>query len=226
MTEDSGMRETPREKKRSGPEDRLQIEPGVLLQVEASRKSEKSRLVGFDHGRFIVITTPPLADIWTELYQENSIIIRYLYKGKVYGFRSTLLGFTEKPFPVSFLTYPRNIECYNLRKQERVECFIDGRADIQGVAYEGMIWDISAGGCCFTFNVPEADVLPDVSVGDMIQLMMPILEQGSNKPVQAEIMSLRKKGRKVRVGTKFIDIDDACLQAVQTYINGVIQVAF
>jgi hypothetical protein len=226
MAEESGVREVLQEKKRSGQEDRLQIEPGVLLQVEASRKSEKSRLVGFDHGRFIVITTPPLTDIWTELYQENSIIVRYLYKGKVYGFRSTLLGFIEKPFPVSFLAYPRNIECYNLRKQERVDCFIPGRADIEGVAYEGMIWDISAGGCCFTFNVPEADDLPEVSVGDVIRLILSILEPGINKPVQAQIMSVRKKGRKVRVGTKFMDIDAACLQTVQTYIDSVMQVAF
>jgi len=100
---------------------RLKIELGFQLsiQVEETKERLTSYLVGILTNTYLIIKTPSIIGIGDLLLKDSSIVVRYLYLGEVFGFRSTVLGSTTLPFKVIFLSYPKIIEKIKRNKKVR-----------------------------------------------------------------------------------------------------------
>jgi c-di-GMP-binding flagellar brake protein YcgR len=120
---------------------------GIILQVQVEGQGmAHSRLIGVDPGQFLIVKTPPIAEIATQLYEKNHIVVRYFSSGWVHAFRCTLLSMIKEPTRLSILSYPESIEKINIRKHDRVDCNIPAEAMIGSSRYGGIIGNISAGG--------------------------------------------------------------------------------
>ncbi len=91
---------------------RLNIELGcqVSIQVEGMKERLTSYLVGMLINSYLIIKTPSIVGIGDLFPTGGSVVVRYIYLGEVFGFRSTVLGSTTLPFKIIFLSYPEAIE--------------------------------------------------------------------------------------------------------------------
>jgi len=149
------------------------ISLGMILQVQIEGLGmAHSRLIGADPGQFLIVKTPPIVDIATQLYEKNHVVVRYFSSGWVHAFRCTLLSLIKEPARLAILSYPEYIEKINIRKHDRVDCNIPVEALIQGKMYGGVVKNISTGGLAMEIDKKNDEALPHVSIHDIISLTM------------------------------------------------------
>jgi hypothetical protein len=79
----------------------LNIGLGAKLQFQLGIKGLEFKatgvLVGMVPDEYLIIRVPAIPGILGRLDEGNSIIVRYLYAGNLYGFASTVLTCIQKP---------------------------------------------------------------------------------------------------------------------------------
>lgn len=95
----------------------------VFLEFEtrSGRSKVKTVLVGSDPGKYIIIATPRIEGVPVKLLgSPDSVIIRYLLDGSVFGFESKIVKKVGDPFFLTILDYPKQIEQISLRIEPRI----------------------------------------------------------------------------------------------------------
>jgi hypothetical protein len=200
------------------------LELGTVLQVQVKGLgSVLSTLVGMETGLHLIIKTPPLAEIAGKLYEKNLIIVRYFYAGQVFGFHCTLLSLIKEPFRLCMLSYPTAVETINLRKHDRIYCMIPAEIKLQQGLYEGLIEDISLGGCHFEFNTIADEKYPSIKIGDEALLILNLPEIKKTVVVNITVRTLHLDSQTMKLGVQFqkstlADPDDDPLAVISDYI--------
>ncbi len=181
------------------------IFPGTLLQVQfEGLGASRSRLIGMETGKFLIIRTPPIPDIWSKRYEKNHCIIRYLFSGRVYAFRCTLLGLVKEPYRLSILSYPEAIEELNLRKHERMSCIVAAEVGVEGWLFEGIVSNISEGGCSFEFNrLPVNQDFPQLNIKDEVSIVMHLGDGAETTAFNAILRSIHEDNENMIAGLQF-----------------------
>jgi c-di-GMP-binding flagellar brake protein YcgR len=198
----------------SGPKENFIGLPGIylgtLLQLQfEGLGSSRSTLIGMEPGKFLVVNTPPIADIGSKLFMKNHGIVRYLSSGNVYAFRCTLLGIIKEPFRMSILSYPDSIENINLRKYERISCILDATISHQEKSFEGIVTDLSIGGCSFDFNKSDLTAFPEIKITDEVSVSMQLKQKGEIRKMQSVVRSMKKDKDTLSLGLQFVPADNA-----------------
>jgi hypothetical protein len=177
---------------------------GISLQVNfEGQGTEETCLIGMDTGKYLIIQTPPFPGVRSKRNARNHIIVRYIYSGRVYGFRCTLIELIEKPHPQSILSYPDKVEYINLRKDERVPCLIKSEVSVKGELYEGLISNISTEGCGFTFNRTDYEELPRLKVNDQIEITVHFRKKVEATVFDATLRTVRMDSKRMSIGLLF-----------------------
>jgi hypothetical protein len=178
---------------------------GMLLQIQfEGLGSSQSRLVGMDYGNFLIIQTPPIADIGSQLYEKNHGIIRYLFSGYVYAFRCTLLSMIKEPYRLSILSYPESVEHINIRKSERLPCIIAAGINFQGRLREGIVSNISMGGCSFEFNQSSQQDFSDLKIKDEVFIALRLRDPEETTVFNAILREVQIDKTSVTIGFQFV----------------------
>ncbi|MFZ3048069.1 MAG: PilZ domain-containing protein [Desulfatirhabdiaceae bacterium] len=151
------------------------------------------------------------------------VYIRYLYSGSVYGFRSDLLGYTQKPVRLLFLTYPQKIEQVNLRRSMRKICYIPTSAYIHQSKWKGVIVDISSTDCKFISETPPNLSAGAIAVGDTLQLDFPLLGLDGTSKFSGIVRNLHQDGKWLSLGIEFLNINPELNSQIDTYVNTALQ---
>lgn len=128
----------------------LPIKVGTELLVEFQNFTlkTKSELVGMKRGQYLIIgMLHDMVGIRTDEIKESPLIIRYLYRGSVYGFMTRTLNIVNSPDRLIFLSYPEKIEEFRVRSSHRFECILPAATSLDGSEAETVIVDISNDGC-------------------------------------------------------------------------------
>jgi hypothetical protein len=199
---------------------------GTVLQVQVEGLGHVlSSLVGMEDELHLIIKTPLMADIATKLFQKNIIIVRYCYAGQVFGFRSTLLGMVKEPFRLCILSYPTKTETLNLRKHDRICCMLPAEIKMSQGLYDGLIEDISIGGCYFEFNSPEDGKFPSMKISDEALLSFDLPESEERVVLDIIVRAIKCDIRTLKLGVEFresldVDIHSPVYAAINSYIAG------
>lgn len=146
---------------------------GTVLQIQMEGMGmATSRLVGVDPGAFLIVKTPPIADIATKLYEKNHVVIRYFFSGWVHAFRCTLLSLIKEPLRLAVLSYPESIEKINIRKHDRVDCNILAEAMVGNRMYPSVVKNISAGGLLLSIDSAAVGEIPQLKLQDEVILTL------------------------------------------------------
>ena len=181
---------------------------GTLLQIQfEGLGSSQSRLIGIEPGNYLIIQTPPIANLGLKLFQKNHSIVRYLFSGRVYAFRTTLLSLIKEPYRFAILSYPTSVENINLRKHERIASLIAAAVGVNGQSYEGIISDISNGGCSFEFSKSEGKSFPELKIRDVIVISMRLTEGSEETVFNTDVRSIRRDHENMMAGLQFIPSD-------------------
>lgn len=211
------------------PENCLHIDLGCPLFIEFKqiKERQKSSLVGMMPNHYLIVTQPQMVGIRSLLEQEPRVLVRYVHMGEVFGFRAEVIGLIAVPFPLVFLSYPRAVERINLRYSTRVACHLPAVLTFADTPADGMILDISSGGCRFTGKAEVMDASRGLEVGAAVVLAFPLLGTEGTVQVAGVVRNVQADRQKTTLGVQFqkmpgeiLDRINAYTRQVQEFIGG------
>lgn len=126
----------------------------LLAEFQDFSLRTRSELIGMKKGQYLVISTEhDMPGMRADALRDTTVIIRYLYKGSVFGFRTKVLSLIHSPDRLVFLQYPEKIEEFRVRASQRYECILPAMTIVDGVEGETVVVDISPDGCKCTVKV-------------------------------------------------------------------------
>lgn len=152
---------------------------GVSLQLGVPAGTEivqsGSMLLGWKDGAWLICEWPFQLGQAVECQPGSPCAVRYMYAGKLIGFRSQLRMMVRQPLPLWFLAFPTTIEQVPVRKHVRVpsqeplvllrtEDNQPAGRDVLGSIAGGILLDLSVSGCCVALTARHADVSPGTTV--------------------------------------------------------------
>lgn len=194
----------------------FELQPGKSLDLQMNNPVPlrlKLQLVGYDIGKYIILKYPKGAS--TSEYKDvladgNVLIVRYLMegnKGECFAFRSSIKSTTQYPEKLLFIEYPKKIENRQLRLQQRTSIhlpaiiMLEDKDNNESTEIIGIIGDISAKGCGFTFKTKSAKA--KVNKRDIFVCLQSPTD-GEVK-IPARVCNSRNENGTVSVGIQFID---------------------
>jgi len=203
----------------------LDIPIGLPLQAQIINENMRFKSVyyGMKPGEFLVVQMPGIPGIREKLLSQASLVVRFVIAGKVYGFKSSVLSHVTRPCPLIFITFPHSIETINLRSTERVDTFLAARGKMGDDALDGVILDLSAGGCRYVVNRTTGLAWPNIELGMNLTLAF-TLDNGDGQhelQLDSEVVMAKKEVDKFNLGLRFSYTDEnvKLKQTVQAYID-------
>lgn len=194
----------------------FELQPGRNLDLQINHPVPlrlKLPLIGYELGKYIILKYPKGAstsEYNDVLIEGNVLIVRYLMegnKGECFAFRSSIRSITQYPEKLLFIDYPKKIENRQLRLQQRTSIhlpaviMLEDKTNNKSTQINGIIGDISAKGCGFTFKTKNVNA--KVNKRDIfVCLQSPI--DGEVK-IPARVCNSRNDNGTVSVGIQFID---------------------
>ena len=172
----------------------------ILLDFPASTSRMPATLVGYERGSYLVLRVPLAPGIRDRVVEGNTITVRLVVDGTVLGFRERITGFIVHPYPLVFVSYPRDFESLPLRKRPRVACFFPAQATIRGATFDGLLLDISDSGCKFSFNYAARSEIITIKPEDPVTLRFHALDSTRVIEIEGKVANSRRQDHKVDVG--------------------------
>ncbi len=188
---------------------------GVSLQLGVPAGTEivqsGSTLLGWKDGAWLICEWPFQLGQAVECPPGSPCTVRYMYAGKLIGFRSELRMRVAQPLPLWFLTFPTTVEQVMVRKHVRVPSHeplvllrtegnqLAGR-DVLGPVAGGILLDLSVSGCCAALTANHADVIPGTSV--RLEFDLPGIGHVSN--LAGVVKNLTLYQNRLHVGIEFL----------------------
>jgi len=194
----------------------FELQPGKSLDLQINHPVPlrlKLPLIGYEIGKYIILKYPKVvstSEYKDVLVEGNVLIVRYLMegsKGECFAFRSSIKSVSQYPEKLLFIEYPKRIENRQLRTQQRTSIhlpaviMLEDSNDSKSTKISGIIGDISAKGCGFTFKTKSLNA--KVNKRDIFVC----LQSPTDGEVQipAKVCNSRNDNGAVSVGIQFID---------------------
>ncbi len=202
---------------------RISIELGTQLQIriDGVDSNFKSTLIGIEPDKYLIINAPVTMLPYGrhKFFRGNKIIVRYLYKGTVFGFQSELVEDIYTPLKLLFVKYPEIIEEHNLRSGERIDCFLPIKIKIKNEERDGVILDINKGGCCCVAKKAVEDKeLSSVQIDEQVTLMCQFPQIEGEQVVLGKVKNIRRDKKQMTLGIIFHEIKPEIEDIIDQYI--------
>jgi c-di-GMP-binding flagellar brake protein YcgR len=194
----------------------------IQIQLSGMTTGVKCLLVGMETDQYLLVRFPIASGVLNRLHEGNRATVRCIYAGTVYGFYCNVMNHVVKPAPLVFLSYPASIEVLNLRKSERVDCFVPVTATVREAAYEGIILDISIEGCRFVIeNAPERGV-PLIQMNETLTMAFQLSSTANAIGAVGKAKNLAQDNHGLTLGVSFEEPEGALLKAIEGFVGRVL----
>jgi c-di-GMP-binding flagellar brake protein YcgR len=194
----------------------------MQIQLAGMSVSLKCQLVGLETDQYLLVRVPIMSGVLNRLHEGNRATVRCVYAGTVYGFYCVVLNHVIKPAPLAFLTYPSSFEILNLRKAERVDCFVSVAIAIGEIDYQGVILDISADGCKFVVESTPRQGMPQVQMGESVKLTFELSNAVTPLETPGIIKNLTQDIHRMTLGVSFEQPSDSLREAIDGFVGKVL----
>lgn len=201
----------------------LVLSLGTVVVVEPAGMGQrfKTEFVGMERDRYLILRIPRIPGVTEHLFPEKAVTVRFVHEGHIFGFGSEVLWLMNAPFRLLFLRYPEEVEVLNLRGCQRVDCFLPSAIKIGEDWLQGVIVNISCGGCQAVVEERRSKPLPQLGVDDglMLEFRLPGSEQ--NLLVGGQAKNINMSERRLYLGVKYDVLPDYTLDLLQRYVDSV-----
>ncbi|NDV19662.1 flagellar brake protein [Pseudodesulfovibrio sp. JC047] len=198
---------------------KMQISLGkkVIIRIPGTKQSYRGKIVGYEPYDYVIANVRLPSRIRHELALGGEIILKYIHKGTVYGFKTTVHNAIVSPTSLLFFDYPSVIEKIELRRKERTHCNIDGTLHTSNATYDCFIVNVSETGCKISARAGSRDQLSKARVDDTLFVIMNL---GSNGILKLPILirNVHKDHGIITMGTMFLDIQKEEKEHINAYL--------
>lgn len=186
---------------------------GLALQLSFSldetRAGYGSSLLGWKEQGWLICEWPFHFGQPVSCCPGSVCLLRYLYGGKLIGYRSEVLSTHLQPFPFLLLAFPISLEEVSLRKHSRVQtnepivlCRVsNGVPASRAVAARigGLLMDLSPSGCAVVLQRP----MQDYSFGMLLRIEFEIVGVGHVSNLAAIVRNMSVETGGTQLGLEF-----------------------
>lgn len=200
----------------------------VFLELEGLKARLTATLIGMAPCRFILVTVPKQPEVQQQtlyplLYPGNNVVCYSMLPGVATAFKCHIIRFVMSPFPLLFLSYPERCDCQDVRQHARIQCLFEAILRTGQEEIQGMITDVSLGGCCFEFPVGNGHDAPEIFKATSVILESWQLKAENNQAVRATVQSTTTKPEHESIGLKFESVPDETHETLERFISNAMQ---
>lgn len=202
----------------------LSLPLGTVVMVEPAGLGQrfKTDMVGMERGRYLILRIPRIPGVTEHLYPEKAVTLRFVHEGHIFGFSSEVVWVMNAPFKLLFLRYPDEVEILNLRGCQRVDCFLPTAIKFREDWLQGVILNLSCGGCQAVVEGKPGLELPAVAVDDPVVLEFRLVGSEQSIMVGGLTKSANLSERRLYLGIKFDDDMPGYTQGlIERYVESV-----
>ena len=194
------------------------IEIGTQLHFTAEGLNTRfiSCFVGMERNKFIIITPPQNYDEIKDKL-DSEIVIKYLFEGSVYAFKSRIIEIADQKIKLFILEYPKSIQTHEVRSVKRKACMLPATFQVNEKQEDGVLKDITEKGCSLFFPyTKEAESL--FNVDDQIVLHCQFPGVGEKIEILGTIKNARLQKKHKILGIAFDEIKDDNKDIIKQYL--------
>jgi ribosome-associated toxin RatA of RatAB toxin-antitoxin module len=191
------------------------------MQIEGMEEKFKSILIGIEAPTYLMVRMQIPTRFRNQIDEGTTFMIRYIYMGEVYGFRSKLIGSVKKPYKITFLSYPDRVDSLNIRRAQRVSCFIPATIELTQKRLRGLVLEISKSGTRFTINA-DNEIVKEVKIDDAARISFPLLGFEGIHSFNGLIKSISSDTVGISFGIQFEDVKSSLEKMIENYVNDVL----
>lgn len=195
----------------------------LIMEIGSLNTKLSSIFVGYVRNRYLAVQIPYVPDankdfIFQYMQTKNKVTVRYMHLGSVMGFSSYIIKYILTPFPLLFMTFPAQVEIFNLRKQKRISCLFPITVGLRDAELPGMITDLTTDGCGAFVNVDGFDELT-LNVNDQLLLKCPAFGAGEADAIRCDVRRAVMSGDKLELGLRFSETPPAVFDSIENYLR-------
>jgi len=200
----------------------FEIKTGASLHIQVGQHDSRmeSTLVGIRQGKYLLITMPtgPHPSIEGLDEEGTPLIVRYIHKGNVYGFKSSILNVVMRPEKLLAIYYPAQVEVYELRNYPRLSCFLPARVTISKQVIDGSVIDISKTGAQYRCSAgQDIDQLRE-QIGETLQLEVQLPGSDGYTHIEGNLRNVSANSNVIELGIRFDKIDNHQLKNLFSFL--------
>lgn len=202
----------------------LTIGTELLMEISDLKLRMRSELIGAESHRYLIIKLPDdELGFNVDAIKGSSIIIRYLHKGSIYGFKTSIINIIASPSKLIFLSYPTKVEEFKVRHNPRYECILPGSAKFGDETVEMIVIDISQKGCRSIINTTTVKdgnkVLEGADIDKPIEISVQLPGMEEKIMLAGVIKNLTKDTERVVMGVMFRDIKPEAEEKLNNFMS-------
>jgi len=194
----------------------------VSIQLWKDQTKYYCKCRGISSQKFVILQTPAMIVQKHDLQADDPIILRYVFHGNVWGFKTSIIKSFTNPFRLLFIDYPNQIERHGLRSCERADVVIQAQYSIMGKLLNAVIKDLSCSGCMLVLDSLTLEgraFMDDGQVGTL-SFTTDILKE--KLTVNCKIIRIRSDKDKTELGLEFDTSDHETLDKIAQYVDHII----
>jgi len=199
----------------------------LLVEIAEMKLRTKSVLIGMENSSYLIMKMSS-QDFESALAGEKSgaseLIVRYLFKGSVYGFKTRLMKLLADPAGLAFVTYPDKIEEFNVRNIPRYECILPAETILDSAPVELVIVDISSKGCRCVIKTSAAGgsketLYSSIDIDKVIPLRVSLPGVEEKLGIKGKIRNINKDNDRVIFGVLFDEPDEKTEKTLTKFVS-------
>lgn len=199
---------------------KLNMDMGCHMSIRLNGFAEtfKAVLIGQAQDEYLLIKTSLPRDFGKDFLPGATLHVTYQVQGPRFHFESQILGIIDKPYPLTFITYPYQVKIIKKRSHLRFSCHIPSLAQLNHKSVKGTVTDISTRGCRFNIRLPDHLMPKQITLLDDITLSFPV--PGSQDPgtFRGAVRNTLIDREKISLGIEFLNIDPAILACIGDHL--------
>lgn len=179
----------------------------------------ESNLVGMIKDNSVIIENP-IPDVDLEpLINGSRMLIKYIYKGRMWMFKSQLIGATEHPASLLFLDYPEVIHFHELRKAKRSSIFIPSTFHLQGEKeLYGVLIDMSLTGSLCQIKHTDQQNIPTMNIDSTVVLRCLLPGIPEEQKLYGKVKNMKIEHGETRIGIEFDSLQPHLTDTIGKYL--------
>jgi c-di-GMP-binding flagellar brake protein YcgR len=194
----------------------------VLIDPAGLGKAFKTVFVGAEEEKYFLVRLPLQVELRDHLKKDKQVLVRFASsESEVCAFRTKVLGMMPKPYPLLFLEHPWTVDMFSLRTHNRVACLPPVKVYHDIYELDGVIMDISHGGCRIALEPKLDGNLPEIESGEGLYTRFKLNEEMDEFYLQATVRSVKKPGdkNKLYLGISFVGMDEVTDEKLSSYVT-------